>query len=668
MDPGRPIGRLLVANRGEIARRVFAACRRMGIATVAVHSEPDADAPFVAEADEAVALGGQGAADSYLRAELLLEAADRTGADAVHPGYGFLAENAEFARAVLDAGLTWVGPPPEAIAAMGSKVGARSMMERAGVPVLAGAELGSDVELEVAAERVGFPLLVKASAGGGGKGMRTVADPGALAAAVEAARREAASSFGDETVFLERFLERPRHVEIQVLADAHGTTVSLGERDCSVQRRHQKVVEESPSPAVGPELRERMGAAAVAAAEAVGYVGAGTVEFLLGPEGDFYFLEMNTRLQVEHPVTEMVCGLDLVRLQLLVAAGEPLPAAAREATPRGHAIEVRLYAEDPANDYLPQTGRLDSFSFPGEPFAPPDPASGARPPLRLDSGVERGGVVSPFYDPMLAKLIAWAPTRAEAARALASGLERGELAGVVGNRDFLVRILRHPAFLAGEADTGFLARHEGLAEPLADAGAERVHAAAAALAGATERHARGPLGFTPPGWRNNPALPATIAYVGRQGELRVEYRFRRDRIEVAVDGSPLPARVHGLGPEEADLELDGVRRSYRIRRTAERVDVFSPLGHTPLRELPRHPGAEGAEAEGALVAPMPGRVLRLGVAAGEEVGEGALVAVLEAMKMEHELIAPSAGKVAELRVAEGDQVEAGTVLAVIEAA
>jgi propionyl-CoA carboxylase alpha chain len=569
---------------------------------------------------------------------------------------------------VIDAGLRWVGPPPEAIAAMGSKVGARAMMERAGVPVLPGAEVDDDAGLAAAAEEIGFPLLVKASAGGGGKGMRTVTEAPALAAAVEAARREAAAAFGDETVFLERLLERPRHIEIQVLADAQGTTVSLGERDCSIQRRHQKVVEEAPSPVVDEDLRARMGEAAVAAAEAVGYVGAGTVEFLLGPEGSFYFLEMNTRLQVEHPVTEMVCGIDLVRLQLLVAAGEPLPEAARAPRRRGHAIEVRLYAEDPANDYLPQTGTLRSFSFPGEPFAAPDGETGHRAALRIDSGVEAGSEVSPFYDPMLAKLIAWAPTRSEAAGALAAALERGELGGVVANRDFLVRILRHPAFLAGETDTGFLERHDGLGEPLAGPEAERLHAVAAALCAAAERREAGPLSFAAPGWRNNPALPASVTYAGREGEIEVLYRFRRDGVEVRADGSEVPTLVRGLDPGLADLELGGVRRRFRVRRQGEWIDVFSPLGHSALRELPRHPGAGEGESEGALVAPMPGKVLRLAVASGAEVTAGEVVAVLEAMKMEHELTAPADGTVAELRVGEGEQVEAGAVLAVLEPA
>jgi propionyl-CoA carboxylase alpha chain len=674
----RTITKVLVANRGEIARRVFAACRRMGIGTVAVHSDPDTGAPFVADADEAVALGGTTPAESYLRCERLIEAAAAAGADAVHPGYGFLAENAGFARAVADAGLVWIGPPAEAIEAMGSKVRARALIESAGVPVLPGAELGEGADPGAAADDLGFPLLVKASAGGGGKGMRAVEGPEDLTAAVEAARREAKGAFGDDTVFLERLAERPRHVEIQVFADCHGNVVSLGERECSIQRRHQKVIEEAPSPAVDDELRERLGAAAVAAATAVGYIGAGTVELLLDAGGDFYFLEMNTRLQVEHPVTEMVTGLDLVRLQLLVAAGEPLPPDAREVRLRGHAVEARLYAEDPAADYLPQTGRLERFELgAGEPdaageFTAPSP-DGHVPGLRVDSGVESGSLISPHYDPMLAKVIAWAPTRVEAAGRLARALERASIQGPVTNRAFLARVLRHPAFLAGETDTGFLERHREVAVPEVEEGVERLHAAAAALAAAADRRGQ-PLAFAPPGWRNVPDQPQRRAYRGPGGELEVSYRHLRDGVTVRVNGSELAdstlvecrlAPAAGGGPDLVVLGVDGVSRTYEVLRRGGEVYVSSPLGHSTLTEVPRHPGAEEVAAEGALTAPMPGKVVRLEVGDGAEVEAGAVVAVLEAMKMEHELTAPASGIVSELRVAAGQQVDAGAVIAVI---
>ncbi|HEX8133550.1 MAG TPA: biotin carboxylase N-terminal domain-containing protein, partial [Actinomycetes bacterium] len=441
------IAKLLVANRGEIARRVLRAARGMGIATVAVFSDPDAGAPFVAEADEAVPLGGTTPADSYLRVDAVLEAAERTGADAVHPGYGFLAEHPELAAGCRKRGLTFVGPPPEVLAVLGDKVEAKRVAAAAGLPVLPGAEVtGLDGgELAAAAERVGLPVMVKATFGGGGIGMRVVRDPAELQPAVDAARRQAGAAFGDDAVFLERLLQAPRHVEVQILADSHGRVVHLFERECSVQRRHQKLVEEAPSPAVGPELRRRLGEAAVAAAQAVGYVGAGTVEFLLEP-GDFWFLEVNARIQVEHPVTEAATGLDLVRLQLLVAAGEPLPEEALHAELRGHAVEARLYAEDPRRGFLPQAGTLRRFRV-------------THPGVRVDAGVADGSVVGVHYDPLLAKAIAHAPTRAEAAGLLAAALDGAHLHGVTTNRDLLVGLLRHPEFLAGEVDTACLARH-----------------------------------------------------------------------------------------------------------------------------------------------------------------------------------------------------------------
>jgi acyl-CoA carboxylase subunit alpha len=670
---------VLVANRGEIARRVFAGCRAMGIATAAVYSDADAEAPFVTDADESVALGGATAAESYLNADAVIAAAGAVGADAIHPGYGFLAENAAFARAVDAAGLVWIGPGPAAIEAMGSKVRAREMMIEAGVPVLPGAELGDRAEISAEAARIGYPLLVKASAGGGGKGMRTVRDPAALEAAVEAARREAAGAFGDDSVFIERLLERPRHVEIQVLADAHGNTVSLGERECSIQRRHQKVIEEAPSPAVDLDLRDRMGEAAVAAAEAVGYLGAGTVEFLLAPDGEFFFLEMNTRLQVEHPVTEMVTGLDLVRLQLLVAIGAELPHAARLAEPLGHAIEARLYAEDVAAGFLPQAGTVDGLSFDRDvsggqaaEFAVADPARGVAS-LRVDSGVRAGTVVSAHYDPMLAKVIAWAPTRIEAAGLLATALAGAKVTGLITNRDLLVRVLRHPGFLRGETDTGFLERHDGLDEPLLDADGERLHAAAAALA-AIDSIGAGPLGFASPGWRNNRSAPQRRVFVGAGGELAVEYEILRNGLEIAVNGDPLRAPVlhrsigEAAGRRSIDLEVGGVRRRYEVEGSSDdnAVHVRSPLGHSTLGEVPRYPSVAEGEAEGALVAPMPGKVIRVAVEQGAELDAGDLVAVLEAMKMEHELVATAAGTLTELRVTEGDQVESGAILGVID--
>ena len=656
----REISRVLVANRGEIARRVFATCRRLGISTVAVYSEPDASGTFVQEADIAVALGGASAAESYLRGDAVLEAARRVGADAIHPGYGFLSENAAFAQAVLDARLTWIGPSPEAIAAMGSKTEARDRMERAGVPVLPGARLdgrGAGA-LMAASEQVGFPLLVKASAGGGGKGIRLVQHPHELETAVEGARREAAGAFGDDSLFLERFAPRARHVEIQIIGDQHGRVSSLHERDCSVQRRHQKVIEEAPSPAVSPELRARMSAAAVAAGQALGYVGAGTVEFLLANGGEFFFLEVNTRLQVEHPVTELVTGLDLVELQLLVAEGRPLPEEAIDPALRGHAVEARLYAEDVGRGFLPQTGTLRRFCVPGT--------------VRVDSAVGHGARISPHYDPMIAKVIAHGATRPEAVRKLADALRRSEIHGLTTNRDFLVRVLTHPEFASGDADTGFLDRHDaaGLSGTLLPSDERRCAAAAAALAAqAARRHEARVLGTLPSGWRNNPSAAQRAAFTTSQGEeLSVEYRMTRGGLTVLrVQGQDLQEpRVHAATPEEVDLEVDGTRRRYRVSLgPGGSVSVNTEQGQLDLMEAPRFPDASHAAQPGSLESPLPGRVIRVLVEAGATVEAGEPLLIVESMKMEHEIVAPSRGPLVELRVGEGQQVETGTVLAVI---
>ncbi|MDG4815875.1 biotin carboxylase N-terminal domain-containing protein [Micromonospora sp. WMMD956] len=645
------ITRLLVANRGEIARRVIATCRALGVATVAVHSDADADAPFVAEADLAVRLPGNAPAETYLRIDLILDAARRTGADAVHPGYGFLAENAEFAAAVTDAGLTWVGPPAKAIAAMGDKVAAKALLADAGVPMLPTWTEPDEI--------TDFPVLVKASAGGGGRGMRIVADPAALAEAVASARREAAAAFGDGTVFVERYVERGRHVEVQVFGDTHGAVVALGERDCSIQRRHQKIVEEAP--AVLPDgVRQRLHEAAVAAARAVGYVGAGTVEFLLAPDGRFFFLEMNTRLQVEHPVTEAVTGLDLVRLQLLVAEGQPLPLAATP-QPDGHAIEVRLCAEDPAHDHRPATGVLHRFAVPqvaGE-FAP---TRG----LRLDSGVADGSTVGVHYDSMLAKLVAWAPTRAEATRLLAGALARAELHGVTTNRDLLVRVLRSPAFAAAEVDTGFLDRHPDVFAPLLPADELPLAALAAALASAAARRAAAPvLAGLPSGWRNVPSFPQFTRYAGPDGD-EIEVRYRLDRTGALADHSVSSAvTLVQAAPDRVVLDVDGVRRAYAVHRVGSQVFVDGPDGAASLTELPRFPLPTAELAAGSLLAPLPGAVARVHVEVGQRVAAGDLLLTLEAMKLEHPVLAPADGVVAELPVPAGGQVDTGAVLAVV---
>jgi acetyl/propionyl-CoA carboxylase alpha subunit len=655
----RPISKLLVANRGEIALRVMRSARAMGIGTVAVFSDPDAGAPHVRAADEAVHLPGAAPAATYLRGDLLIDAARRTGAGAVHPGYGFLSENAGFARDCEDAGLVFVGPPPAAIEAMGSKLAAKELMARAGVPVLGGEAVdGEEPEaLLAAARRIGFPVLVKAAFGGGGRGMRVVRDPAELDDAVGGARREAAAAFGDGTVFLERWVEAPRHVEVQIFGDGHGNAVHLFERECSIQRRHQKIIEEAPSPAVDAALRERMGAAAVAAAKAIGYTGAGTVEFLLAPDGGFHFLEVNTRLQVEHPVTEMVTGLDLVRLQLLVAQGAPLPDEVVDARITGHAIEARLYAEDVPAGFLPMSGTLHRFQI-------PEPAG-----VRVDGGVEDGSVVSVHYDPMLAKVIAWAPTRLEAAQRLAAALAAAEVHGVTTNRDLLVRILREPEFLAGRTDTGYLERHDPaiLGAPPTDAATLRLHALAAALAARAARRAAAPvLRSLPAGWRNNPSALQEVAFDCGEQRISVGYGTG-DPLIATVDGEPLAAvRVHEVSAECVDLEVDGVRRRVRVHAAGGAIHVDSPLGSTLLHEVERLPEPGSAAQTGSLRAPMPGSVVRVLVEAGDAVSQGQPLVILEAMKMEHTVQAPHPGTVTEVCVAVGDQVDTGAVLAVVE--
>ena len=661
------ITRVLAANRGEVARRIFYACRRVGIGCVAVFSDPDARAPHVTEADAAVRLPGSSPADTYLNAPAIVSAALAAGADAVHPGYGFLSEDAGFARAVHAAGLTWVGPSAEAIEAMGSKITSKKLAVAAGVPVLP--------ELSPAAIP-GYPVLVKASAGGGGRGMRVVRGAEELQAALESARREAQAAFGDGTVFCEPLVAGARHVEVQVVADAHGSVWALTERDCSVQRRYQKVIEETPSPAVGPRLREQLLAAAEAVTRAVGYLGAGTAEFLVAGDGQFFFLEFNTRLQVEHPVTECVHGIDLVALQLDIAQGKALPPPP---PPSGHAIEARLYAEDPADGYRPATGTVHALSIPDADtrFAPP--AGRAAQGLRLDSGVEAGSEVSPHYDPMLAKLIAWAPARDVAARMLASALDRARVHGPATNRGLLASVLRHPAFLAGQADTSLLDGYD-LAGLVPGEQARWLSSVAAALAGAAaNRSAARVAGGLPSGWRNVVSQPQRTAFDGPRGRIEVAYRWHRDGIAVvpdeeaaasgdvtSPDGLGVVLGVVGAAPDHAVLEVSGVRHRFDVARAGDVVWVDSAFGNVVLALVPRLPRPTAVSEPGSLVAPMPGNVVRIGADRGERVRSGQPIVVLEAMKMEHQIVAPADGLVAEVRVALGDQVQAGDVLAVME--
>ncbi|WP_028479422.1 biotin carboxylase N-terminal domain-containing protein [Nocardia sp. CNY236] len=652
---------VLVANRGEIARRVFATCRRMGLGTVAVYSDADAAAPHVAEADAAVRLPGNTPAETYLRGELIIEAALAAGADAVHPGYGFLSENAEFAKAVLNAGLVWIGPPVAAIEQMGSKVASKKMMHAAGVPVLAELDPAEVTEAHL-------PVLIKASAGGGGRGMRVVRSLADLAPQIDAARREAESAFGDPTVFCERYLETGRHIEVQVMADTHGTIWAVGERECSIQRRHQKVIEEAPSPLVERTtgMRARLFEAARLAAEAIDYTGAGTVEFLADEQGEFFFLEMNTRLQVEHPVTECTTGLDLVRLQLDVAAGGSLPA--QPPAIHGHSIEVRLYAEDPAHDWQPQSGTLHRIVF----------AAGAtefdlldRPGVRVDTGVVDGSVVGVHYDPMLAKVISYAETRSDAARLLAASLQRAKIHGLVTNRDLLVRVLRHPAFLAGDTDTAFFATHglDDLAAPLVSESDEALSIVAAALADAADNRAGARTGGgLPSGWRNLPSQSQRKSYESRvTGTHEVGYRFARTGL--TVDGHPGIALVESA-PDRVVLSVPGdrgpVRRQFEVARYGDQVYVDSAFGPVAVRRLPRFSDPADHVAVGSLLAPMPGSVIRLGAEVGSHVEQGQPILWLEAMKMEHAIAAPAAGVLDALNVTVGQQVDVGAVLAVVE--
>lgn len=667
------IRRLLVANRGEIARRIFATCRAVGIETVAIHSDADARSPHVAEADYAVHLPGNAPTATYLRGDLILAAARKSGADAVHPGYGFLAESPDFATAVADTGLTWIGPPPKVIAAMGSKIEAKARLAEAGLPVLPGypePELVTD-----------FPVLVKAAAGAGGRGMRIVREPDALAEAVAAVRREAAAAFGDGTVYCEPYVERARHIEVQIVADTQGSVLTFGERECSVQRRHQKIVEESPSPAVSPALREHLCAAAVAAARAVGYIGVGTVEFLVDPAGTFYFSGFNTRIQAEHPVTEMIAGVDLIRLQLLIAEGSPLPYPGAPPM-RGHAIEVRLSAEDPAYAWRPANGVLHRFHVPevaGE-FRPL-----LQPGLRLDAGVADGAVVGVHYDAMLAKLIAWAPTRYDAARLLSGALARAELHGVATNRDLLVRVLRHPAFLSGDVDTAFLDRHPEVYAPLlSSVDAVRLSCLAAALSGAAARRAAAPvLRSLPSGWRNVPAGSQTTVYDGPAGPVEVGYRLDRagelahwwvravdpDELDLAglghvqpTDDHP-PVAVVAADQDKVVLDVTGIRLAFSVHRIGEMAYVDSREGSMALTELPRFP--RPAPEAGVVLAPMPGAIGRILAAPGQRVGAGEVLMTVEAMTLEHPIQAPALGIVAQVMVAPGALVDEGTVLAVL---
>ncbi|MFD3943068.1 acetyl/propionyl/methylcrotonyl-CoA carboxylase subunit alpha [Streptomyces sp. NPDC058579] len=634
------IGTLLVANRGEIACRVFRTCRELGIATVAVYSDADAGALHVREADAAVRLPGAAPSETYLRGDLVVKAALAAGADAVHPGYGFLSENAEFARAVLDAGLVWIGPPPEAIEAMASKTRGKELL---GIPPLAAADV-TEADL---------PVLVKAAAGGGGRGMRIVRELAALDGELKAASAEAASAFGDGEVFVEPYVENGRHVEVQILADGQGAVWALGTRDCSLQRRHQKVIEESPAPGLAPELVDSLYARSVAAAKAVGYVGAGTVEFLVA-DGRAHFLEMNTRLQVEHPVTEEVYGVDLVRLQLSVAEGTPLPP--EPPAPTGHAIEARLYAEDPASGWTPQAGVLHALEVvPAATRVDAGYGSGDAAATRVDAGYASGDTIGVHYDAMLAKVVVHAPTRPEAIRKLARALETARVHGPVTNRELLVGSLRHPEFRdPTRLDTGFYERN---LDALTQASPGEAYAAvAAALADAARR--RGRFGG---GWRNLASQDQVKTY----GEHEVRYRPTRDGGYAVT--APEGVRVESASPDHVRLEVDGVVRSFEVATYGDDSTTVH-VGRHRLTVHPRFPDAADQREPGSLLAPMPGTVVRVaeGLTVGDRVTAGQPLLWLEAMKMEHRVTAPASGTLTALHATPGRQVEVGALLAVVQ--
>ncbi len=644
--------KILVANRSEIAERIIRTCAQMGIATAVVFTEHDADASFVRAADEAVPLGS---GVSYLDIDAIVDAALLLRVDAVHPGYGFLAESAEFARAVEDAGIGFIGPAPAVIATMGSKIVSRESMMDAGVPVLTIRELGEGVDPHEAASAVGYPLVVKASSGGGGRGMRIVAVADDLVDAIAGASREASSAFGDGTVYLERYVDHGRHIEVQIFGDAHGNVVHLYERECSVQRRFQKVVEEAPAPGLDHSVRSQLWEAAVAAGRAVGYVGAGTVEFIVASDGSFAFLEMNTRLQVEHPVTEMTTGLDLVRMQIQIAQGEPLPEQDDLPGPVGHAIEARLYAEIPRDGFSPATGTLHRFAV----------GDG----VRVDTGVQSGDEVGHHYDPMLAKVIAHAPTRREAARRLALTLTRSAIHGVETNRDLLAAILTDHDFLSGTIDTGYLEREIERLIAVAERSpsAVRLDACVAALALQADNRATAPvLASIPSGWRNVRSQPQSVTLIHDDEPIEVRYTIQGG-VSVGIDGDEQRiSSVFRLEPELVDVVVDGVRIAFEIHHVAGEVYVDSVRGSSRFLRAARFPIAAERISRGAMVARTPGNVVAVLVSVGDTVAAGETIMVIEAMKMEQSVIAPFSGLVSAVHHGVGDQVEAGTILAEID--
>ncbi len=670
--------KILIANRGEIACRVIAAARDMGVRTVAVYSDADREARHVALADEARRIGPPEARLSYLNVEAILAAARETGAEAIHPGYGFLSENEDFAAACGKAGIVFIGPAPEAIAAMGDKSAAKRLMEQAGVPLVPGyhGENQDPEFLKTEADNIGYPVLIKASAGGGGKGMRIVAEGKAFAAALESVKREAKSAFGDERVLVEKYLDRPRHIEVQVFGDTFGNVIYLFERDCSVQRRHQKVLEEAPAPGLDAKRRKQMGEVAVAAAKSIKYTGAGTVEFITGQDGTFYFMEMNTRLQVEHPVTEMITGLDLVKWQLAVAAGEPLPLRQDQLEFRGHAIEARIYAENPAKGFLPSTGTLRHLRMPhAAEFR--GSSAGMRVPVRVDSGVRQGDAITPHYDPMIAKLVVWGEDRAVALGRMRAALAECEIVGVSTNVEFLARTVAGKAFSTADLDTGLIERCRAeLFAPDAGASDEEIAAAALAELLAEQAQAAAVAGTSGDphspwnivdGWRLNLGSHHELTFASAEKVYQVQIHFTQDGYRLSVDG-----RDYALAGSEDDgglhVTLGGA--AFRVRAVRDGADwhLFRDGAHRVLTLQSAQLAEEPDATIGSLAAPMPGKVLQVLVQAGATVAKGTPLVILEAMKMEHTIAAPHDGRVTEIHFKAGEQVNEGVELLKLEAA
>jgi 3-methylcrotonyl-CoA carboxylase alpha subunit len=660
---------LLIANRGEIACRVAATARRLGVRTVAVYSDADASSAHVAASDEAVRLGSPPASESYLNVERILSAARAAGAEAIHPGYGFLSENAEFAAACHAQGLVFVGPPAGAIRAMGDKREAKRLMREAAVPLIPGYDGGDEDlnELKRQAAAIGFPVLIKAALGGGGRGIRVVQEIGEFESALTACRREAKAAFSDDRVLLERYLPKARHIEVQVFADQHGRCVYLHERDCSAQRRHQKVIEEAPAPGLSQAQRRRMGEAAVAAAQAVGYVGAGTVEFLRVSEGEFYFMEMNTRLQVEHPVTEMITGLDLVEWQLRIAAGEPLPLAQSEIALNGHSFEARIYAEDPERDFLPSTGRIAHLSLPAhvafqrrsEAPGAPDPAA-----VRIDGALRAGDEVTPFYDAMVAKLIVWGPDRASALTALREALAQIQLVGPANNVDFLQRLTESTEFSGSTIDTGWIGRQlpallapDPVTEPLllAVACARVLSEEAAAETSDPWSHRQG--------WRLNGTGTRSLSFRTGKRELDVRVHYRRPAVGLEIPSGPVELRIDHADGTRLDLRVDAQIVLADAFRDGDALHVYARGHHQRFVTIDAMARAGLHEAdEDRLVAPMPGKVIAVHATTGQRVTRGQALMVIEAMKMEHTIVAPHDGIVEDVRFGVGAQVSEGATL------